>query len=396
MSTLTLLVGALALAGASNTTSDDAVSIDDSAAVNTNFNLVLPVDVTLNVFGRIQMDGLWGSGKSPFDTLDQVGFRRARVGVKGKAGIFDYKAEYDFAGGDVDFADVYIEWRNSPLGSLKVGNFKEPMGLEQLSSSRFTTFNERSLASNLVPARNVGAMFADNTDTMAWQYGVFGSSTDSTGSGIVDGMYAVTGRVTTTVVSDEDCLLHLGASLSNRSQDMVRYSARPEVPFVDMPIDSRGSGGNDIDNDGVVLYGVEAAWVGGPLSVQGEYSAVDISDANGGDDANFSGYYIETSYYLTGETRNYHQPTGSFKRPAVNEDFDGEGGMGAVQLAARYSMLDLDDGPSTGELGDITLGVNWWLNNHTRVSANYVASDYDDGGPSVDADYLVLRFQVDF
>ncbi|MFT5289962.1 MAG: phosphate-selective porin OprO/OprP [Planctomycetota bacterium] len=391
MSTLTLLVGALALAGAPNTTSDDAVSIDDSAAVNTNFNIVLPVDVTVNVFGRVQMDGVWGSGSSPFDTLDQVGFRRARVGVQGKAGIFDYKAEYDFAGGDVDFADVYIEWNSSPLGSLKVGNFKEPVGLEELSSSRFTTFTERASSSNLAPARNVGAMFADNTETMAWQYGVFGSDTDSSGGGIVDGMYALTGRIAGAVVNEEECLVHLGASLSNRSQDMVRYSARPEVPFVDRPIDSGG-----IDNDGVLLYGVEAAWVGGPASVQAEYTAADISDANGGDDATFSGYYIETSYYLTGETRNYHQPSGSFKRPPVNEDFDGEGGMGAVQLALRYSMLDLDDLPSMGELGDLTLGVNWWLNNHTRLSANYVAADYDDGGSSEDADYLVVRFQVDF
>lgn len=390
MSTLTTLVGALALSGVT-TTADDSANLDDVADVSSNINITLPVDVTATVFGRVQLDGVWGTGDAPYDTLDQVGFRRSRVGVKGKAGVFDYKAEYDFAGGDADFADVWMAWKNSPLGMATVGHFKEPIGLEELTSSRFTTFTERSLAAAFTPARNVGIQFSDSTDQIAWQYGVFGSDTDSYGWGQIDGQYAISGRVTGLVVDDEDNKVHLGISASNRSQDSVRYSSGPEVPFVGR-IGDTGA----LSNDGVLLYGVEAAWVGGPWSAQAEYIAADVDNAAGVDDATYGGYYVEGSYYITGESRNYKQASGRFDRPPVSEDFDGEGGMGAIQLAARYSMLDLNDGPTVDEVNNLTLGVNWWLNDHTRVAANYVNSAYEAGSFDEDANYLVVRFQVDF
>ena len=394
MSTLTALVGALALSGAA-APDDNSPNLDDVADTNSNVNIVLPTDVSVTVFGRAQLDALFGSGDSPFDTVDEVGFRRARIGVKGEAGVFDYKAEYDFAGGDADFADLFLGWKNSPLGRAQVGHFKEPVGLEELTSSRFITFTERALTAAFTPSRNVGIMFSDSTDQVAWQYGVFGADTDSSGGGKIDGMYALSGRIVFPVVNDDNNQVHLGLSASVRSQDTVDYTTRSEVPFV-----SAVAGTGPLSNDGITLYGAEAAWVGGPWSVQGEYLAADVTDAatatSATEDATYGAWYVEGSYYLTGESRNYQQSRGVFGRPPVTEDFDGEGGMGAIQFAVRYSMLDLNDGPTTDELSDITLGMNWWLNDHTRVSANYVTSNYESGAVDEDADYLAVRFQFDF
>jgi len=390
MNTITTLVGALALSGVP-TTSDGESKLDDVADVNTNINITLPVDTTVTAYGRIDLSGVWGSGDAPFDTIDTVGFRRARLGAKGNVGIFNYKAEYDFAGGDADFADVYLAWGNSPLGEARVGHFRESVGLESLTSSRFVTFAQRAVTNVLVPFRNTGVQFADHTDMLSWQYGVFGGDTDSFGNGAVDGMYGVTGRLTGLLLDDDTNKLHLGISASNRSQSSARISSGPEVPFVDDVADTGA-----LINDGILLYGVEAAWVGGPWSAQGEYIAADISDAGGVEDATYGGYYVEGSYYVTGESRNYDQTYGIFGRPPVNEDFDGEGGMGAIQLAARYSMLDLDDGPTMDELAGFTLGVNWFLNDHMRVTLNYVNSAYEAGSIDEDANYLVVRFLTDF
>ncbi len=55
-------------------------------------------------------------------------------------------AQYDFAGGDADFKDVYVGLKKLPgVGTLKVGHFKEAFGLEELTSSKYITFIERSL-----------------------------------------------------------------------------------------------------------------------------------------------------------------------------------------------------------------------------------------------------------
>jgi phosphate-selective porin OprO/OprP len=148
--------------------------------------------------------------------------------------------------------------------------------------------------------------------------------------------------------------------------------------------------------DNVNLVGAEAAAVWGPASLQAEYmiAMVDSSVAN---DPDFSGYYVQGSYFLTGEHRNYKASSGKFDRVKPNKNFMGDdGGPGAWQLAARYSHVDLDDGAiNGGELDCVTAGVNWYLNPNTRVMLNYVYADSDklyDG----EANIFQTRFQIDF
>ena len=67
-----------------------------------------------------------------------------------------------------------------------------------------------------------------------------------------------------------------------------------------------------------------------------------------------------------------------------------------VNIAVRYSHLDLEDGDvNGGELDDITLGLNWYLNPNVRVMLNYVYADADkmyDGQMHA----FQTRFQIDF
>lgn len=71
-----------------------------------------------------------------------------------------------------------------------------------------------------------------------------------------------------------------------------------------------------------------------------------------------------------------------------------EGGLGAWEVAARFSHLDLnDEGIIGGRLNNVTVGLNWYLNPNMRVMWNFVYADRDDVG---DASIFQMRAQIDF
>ena len=116
--------------------------------------------------GRIMND--WGWFDEDNDILRNIGdqvdgteFRRARLYIAGEIyNNIGFKAQYDFASsGRPDFKDVYLELKKIPvLGNFKVGHFKEPYSLENLTSSKYITFMERSLNNAFSPSRNTGFM----------------------------------------------------------------------------------------------------------------------------------------------------------------------------------------------------------------------------------------------
>ena len=107
------------------------------------------------------------------------------------------------------------------------------------------------------------------------------------------------------------------------------------------------------------------------------------------------GYYVQGSYFLTGEHRNYKTSTGLFSRVKPKANFSSRlGQLGAWEVTLRYSSLDLTDNPvNGGELDDITAGLNWHLNPNIRLMFNYIRADKEDVG---EADIALLRMQVDF
>ena len=355
----------------------------------------------LRLGGRMQHDWSWSEEDRD---LEQVGlkvedgteFRRQRIYM---SGTFDenieFKWQYDFAGGDADFKDVYAGLKEICCGfGLRVGQFKEPYSLEELTSSNDGTFLERSLANTFAPGRSVGVM-AHGTggegDQFSFGVGFF-RDTDDFGNQQADGEHSFSGRVTALVHEDEenDAFVHLGLSASHRTADTFRFRSRPEAHLTPRFADT-----GTIDIEDLILLGGEVAAVFGPFSLQGEYHWADVNGDTGVRDSNFYGYYVQGSWLLTGEQRRYDRKKGAFKNPKPESSFNGKGeGTGAVELAARYSMLDLEDGLILGgELGGTTLGVNWYLNNNARIMANYVRSKLEHVGR---ADLLLLRFQLAF
>jgi len=366
--------------------------------------LELADDITMKVFGRLFYDWGWFDGDEPTYNTDTTGttpeledgteFRAARLGVEGKLyETVGYKAEFDFSqGGETEFKNVYMTLEDTAVGEVRAGHFKEPFSLEQLTSARFITFMERSLADAFSPAFNSGFAIFDHNEakTMAWSGGLF-RTTDNFAKATGDGEYGYTARLSgTPVMSDEGAkLVHLGVGASYRTDGSVRFRSRPEAHLLNQPADS-----GTIVADSTLLTGLEAAWVGGPLSAQAEYQQAAVSGGSGAQDADYSGAYFFVSWFVTGEHRAYKPAYGAFDRVKPHENFGA--GSGAVELAARYSLLDLDDGPSTDKMNDATLGVNWYLNPNTRVMLNLVHSEFDDDVVDGSANLLMLRFQVDW
>ena len=393
-------LSALLLAGTGTGGESDPTEESGSGLIE----IKLADEVTVKVFGRVFIDSGWFSGDSPTYFTDSTGttpelddgteFRTARIGVEGtlyeKVG---YKAEFDLAGGngDVDLKDVYMYLKDVLGGEMRGGHFKEPFGLEQLTSSRFITFMERSVMQAFAPDRNTGVQYSDYnaSKTMTWAAGVF-RTTDDFGTDTGDGEYGYTARLTGTPLYEEEGndVFHLGAAATFRTDDEVRYRSRPEANLVNRVADT-----GVIAADDTLVLGGEAAWVGGPFSAQAEYNLASVS-ATSGSDGDFSGYYAFLSWFVTGDKRTYKNTTGTFDRVKPLENFGA--GTGAIEVALRYSMLDLDDGPSTGELNDVTAGVNWYLNPNSRLMFNAVHSEFEDGPVDDSMDALMMRFQFDW
>ena len=346
-------------------------------------------DFQFKIGGRIMLDfAFFDEDASVGDIEDATEFRRARLYFAGLIyNNVDFKAQYDFAGGDADFKDVYIGYKGVELGHIKVGHFKEAFSLEELTSSKYITFMERSLPIEaFAPSRNTGIGINSTAldDKLTWAVGLF-RETDGFGEG--EGSdWNVTGRITGLPVQSEEMLLHVGLALSYKNTSEVQYRSRPESHLAPRVVDTDG-----FTADNVSLVGLESALVCGPFSLQGEYILSSPDMAAGVADPDFSGYYLCASYFLTGEQRKYKASSGTFSRVKPNENVGV--GPGAWEVGARYSSLDLTDaGIAGGEIDDITLGVNWYLNPNTRVMLNYVMADADAG----DVNVIQTRFQIDF
>lgn len=338
------------------------------------------------------------------DHPDATNIRRARLNVSGTiAEDFKYKLENDFAGNSSAITDAYLEYTGFKPVTLTMGQFKEPFSLETLTSDLFVTFMERASLAAFAPDRNIGFMVSTNDSSQigAWTAaaGVFGSGTGVASTD--DESRDITGRLTLAPIAGNDEVLHFGVAGSHRvpdsATDSYRVQSRSENRFDTVQAVDTGS---ITGVESVNLLGLEAAGVYGPASIQGEYIISDINRESGLPEATLNGYYVEASYFLTGESRPYSASQGKFDRVKPKDPFSlSEGGTGAWQLAARYSNLDLNDGPVTGgRLKDITLGLRWYPDANVSMQANYVRADSDANAvtPNDNPDLYMIRTQFDF
>ncbi len=390
---------------------------DNGLAVKTDDNAF-----KIKFGGRILND--WASVRAndavesafPDESVSGTGteLRQARFFMSGTIyEQFRFNAEYDFAGTDADFTDVWIGMKNIPfLGEVRIGHQKEPFSLERLNSLKYTTFIERALPVVFAPGRNTGIKFHHSAydNRLGWGIGAYKEVKTSDGFDDLNN-YNITGRLTGAPWMAEDGrqLLHLGVSYSHKFSDEdqgYRYRMFPESHVGTFYTLDTGTFGNVTDVD---LVSPEIALVLGSFSVQSEYVASFLNRETA-DDLEFSGYYVFCSYFLTGEHRKYAmgEAGGEFGSITPRRPFsmDGEG-WGSWQIALRYSSVDLNDHDIIGgKENNYTAGINWYLNANLRWSLNYIRTELDDRNLVVDdeifrmdddsMDTVLMRVQVDF
>ncbi|NNE43287.1 MAG: porin [Gemmatimonadetes bacterium] len=377
-----------------------ALAVDLDASWSDGVRLSSPDGSTkLKIGGRIQQDWILHDGDDELianigDELeDGTEFRRLRLYMAGQVNHNTlFKTQIDFAGAEVSIKDAYVGVKGLPgLGQVTVGHQYEPFGLEELTSSKYMTFLERSGTSAFTPGRNSGIVAQNAMNGVNWGIGLF-RETDDAGESQGDGEYNVTGRLGVRLQNQDGGrrMVHVGAagSFRNPPGDNVGFKARPSNHIAPSYVDTGG-----LMADRVKLAGLEAAIVQGPFSVQGEYMMANLSTLDNMDPS-FNAFYVYGSFFLTGEHRKMGS-NATFGRVKPNTPYDGKGGAGAWELSARFSKVDLnDENVMGGQLQDFTAGLGWYLNNNFRWYMNYVRAELGDGDGTSNA--LLGRVQADF
>ena len=419
--TLAVILGAGTMVQAQMSLEERVQRLEESAKMDESKNMealwrnglrirTLNNDVEIRIGGRIQNDwnfirpsdeieaAYFVDGDGNVDEpLERIFFRRSRIYIRGTLHRhIRFKAEYDFAGGSVSWTDVYLRFVKLPgVGNIYVGKIKTPFGLEGLTSSRFITLQERSLTDAFVPGRQVGVLIKNSVfdRRVHWAFSMTRSDDDGTVDRFTESPDTnFTLRLAATPYqATKTRLAHVGLAYHLQKEEGFRFRTRPEGRTMSVRlVDVRG------DSDQVDQIGLEGALLYGPISVQGEYMTA-TPDVAGTDHPTFAAYYVMGSYFLTGESRPYSG--GAFGRPKPKRQFDlKKGTMGAVELAARMSRIDLNDGDFNGDVErNFTLGVNWYPHNNARVTLNYIAAYLDRGDLDDELTTIVsMRFQVDF
>ena len=332
--------------------------------------------------------------------------RRIRLGAEGTIpGGFGYKFEMDYANGSVGFGDAIITY--APSGkpySFTIGNHETMNGLEQITSSRFTSFMERAAFDDaFVNTRRIGvsAGYVNAAGDMRINAGLFtGHSIDST---FDNDSWIAAARATYSPLMGAN-QLHFGVNFQHRefqsnnngttasssgqasTNQTARYRARPYTQTTDIRfVDSGNFAAKSDDIFGLEFGGIFKSL---HLAAEGQYlksnaygagDTLDFSENNlnrfPGDtvtalvpDGNpsFWGAYLEAGYFLTGETRGYKN--GAWDRTKVLKPFS-KGGWGAVQLNGRVDYLNLD----TGKLKEA-------FNNDFQTGTSAASTNYTRGG----------------
>jgi len=414
-------------------------------------------DFRVKIGGRTQVDAVAfssapGPNSSPTEggldpeLADTVAFRRARLRIEGRMyELYDFAAEYDFVnqinvnnevypterdvGPITAITDLWLQVREIPiLGTVRVGNQKDPYGYEHLTSIRWLNFMERSFAQDAFegPFNNgflpgIQLLNSNEEGDIGWQVGQFKNTSNPFGFSNSSGGSTTVGRLVYLPVFEDEGrkLVHLG--ISGRTMEPRRqYTSFTSQglpigdPITAVRFRSRGSirNGppgplNSIYADSGLLQGTWQNMIGlefvgnnGPWSFQSEYFGSWLYNARttSAGPLNTNGFqpppgtnvgtvyyqsgYAEVLYFLTGESRTYSKIEYRFDRPIPHNNFyairgGGSGrrlslSEGAWQVGVRYNYLCLDDGEvNGGVLNGMTLGLNWLLNPNARVYFNY-------------------------
>lgn len=331
-----------------------------------------------NDFGHDRL----ADGSHRFD--DANGWRRQQFNLfVQKKDSYEITAGYDFASDE--WIDNYLALEGK-AGKFRLGEFRTPVGWEDATvSGSANTFVEPALPVEMAyEGRRAGL---DWTWTgwphwslqLAW-FAPHDLNHDGAGR-------TLAARLVFAPEAHEDEVVHLGLAASDEDRDdgSAQLRTRPEAHLTPVRLVDTGE---FADADHIAREGAEAAWMHGPLLIQGEYLTAQVA-RNDAPDVDGHGYYVAASWMLTGESHTYKET--AFGNPSPARP------AGAWELAMRYATVDLDDGGiEGGSEHDWTLGLNWYIGKHFKLQADAVRAFSDRGDLQLDPHIYELLAQLSF
>ena len=331
---------------------------------------------------------------------DRIRLRRARITLTGDfAEKFDFKIEGDFEQSDgisssrtaFSGTDIFINWHQFQEAQIKVGQWKAPFGLEQITPDTLIFTIERSLPTGAItPERQLGAMlwgkpfatiWPEQKDLLTYYAGVFnGNGRNITNND--NNNFMTVGRLELMPFKGklfgQDISLKLGGDVLNSRDDAgtnisqtLTLKVNPDgslSPFTLPGAAERTAWSAD-------------AWLNvGPFDLIGEYLAEDVDGrtvlGHPPGFANFepSGGYVQGSYFIIPKK---------------------------LQAVVKWEHLNPGQRANDG-ISSITGGLNYYIHGDgIKLMANYVHtwSDFREANPVFgqdEFDEVLLRLQIIF
>ena len=336
----------------------------------------------LQVHGYIQADNRWFLENTHGEPVDAFLFRKIRPLFEGTLfNNVDFRFMPDFGQNNPQIQEAYLELKTLPFAKLRVGKFKEPIGLEVLRQDRDLTFVERSLASDLLPLRTVGAQISGSvlSNSITYEGGYFNGSNDGTNgvftqwaSGNEGAARAFFHPFATTAI---DAISHFGIGVAGSAGS--QHGAIAGLKTIGQATWFKYSSTAVADGQHNRLA-PQAYYYAGPFGFIGEYVISSQEVLNKGLTARIrnEAWQAQGSVLLTGEKNAY---TGVRARNAF-EPGRGFGHFGALELAFRYSQARIDDSafPHFANIAtaarfaaETGIGFNWYLTRYVKLQTEY-------------------------
>jgi phosphate-selective porin OprO/OprP len=333
--------------------------------------------------------------KDSASAADQFEMRRARLGVKGKfAKHFNYEVVGNLPGtATLDVA--YLDYAKYNEASVRIGKFKQPWGLEQLTSSNNIDFMERSYNDQITPGKKLGAMLFGEPK-VGITYAVSAFQMNDTEQDYRSEKMSFAGRGTLNfaeLMGDKESIYHVGLAgfdkdWSVRGSTSSSSSGGRDPSATLLAFSSPGRGLSNVFRAQVggepaganlqsalsdetsqmksYAYGLEGIFARGPFKIQGEFSnskhkgkydAGTVANpqalaAATSVDLDARTWYAEALWLVTGEkyANSYKKGVFGSIKPTNNFDADGGSGWGALEIGLRMEAYKVTDGDMRNSL----------------------------------------------
>lgn len=275
-----------------------------------------------NLSGKMQLDQTLSHGGS---NTSELSLSTLQADLKGGIGEdTSYSFRLSNNNGSASFSRAQLSYSGfNSWSRVTVGQVAMPYGLDTGSA-----FGENDALSNFKLGRNLGLNVDTWNDRMGFNFGLTQASTPVTGFNNLN----TSARLSFAPVNRDNLTVHFGLSGS--------YQAASQAVSVD------------------------AAVLRGPALLQGEFHhSTQNAVANEGQASSnpSTGWNVEASYALTGETRSYDYRNGSFGSLETDRD------SGSWEVSLRHSQVNLGQ----DKVRTVGANVSWTVNNNVTLLANY-------------------------